>query len=349
MQGLFSKIETNFFKGIGILMIVFHNYFHSLPEFALENEAGFSAVNVKLFIKHLVSFDFNNWIGSVFGFLGHYGVQIFILFSAYGLSIQFSKSSQSVTQFVLRRLKKIYFLMFFGIAFCIVLSWLVGNPMSLYDIAKKSFLLGSTISSFSDWYLYGMFTGPFWFFALVIQLYIIFPLCYKIITRFQKEKIWLVFLGSYVIIYPIYYFTLGTHFTILGSVFGHLPEVFLGIAMAHFKIKTFDKWIVLAAGIVFVLSQFFEIIFPLSFLAISILLIQAFNWLEKASPTVLKKIIIFTGEISMILFVVNGRFRFLPIFSDFSMSQFMYYIPLLFGLSYILFVLYNALQKQLKI
>ncbi|MFN3020025.1 hypothetical protein ACK1KB_03425 [Chryseobacterium sp. TY3] len=119
--------------------------------------------------------------------------------------------------------------------------------------------------------------------------------------------------------------------------------------MAHFKIKTFDKWIVFAAGIVFVLSQFFEIIFPLSFLAISILLIQAFNWLEKASPTLLKKIIIFTGEISMILFVVNGRFRFLPIFSDFSMSQFMYYIPLLFGLSYILFLLYNALQKQLKI
>ncbi len=349
MNGLFTKTETTFFKGIGILMIVIHNFFHSRKGFGIENESSFSTDNVAVFLKQLTSLSFEDGFAAFFGFLGHYGVQIFIFFSAYGLCIQYQKKTVSDIKFVFQRLKKIYFLMFFGIAFCVAVTWLQGTPMSAYEILKKSFLLGTTISSFTEWYLYGMFTGPFWFFALMIQLYILFPIIYKVVTRFPFSKIWIPFVVSFSIIYVGYFLTKSSHITVLGSIIGHLPEVILGICLAHFKIRKFNSWLVLAATIVFGLSQFFEVFFPLSFLAVSVLLIQLFSWLSGSSPTMLKRIIIFFGEISMILFVVNGKFRFIDIFSNFSLLQFSYYMPLLIGLSYVLYLVYNYLTKALKI
>lgn len=347
MHQVFTKTDTTFYKGIGILLIVFHNFFHTPKQFGLENEEWFNPENVHLFLGFFSEFNLTNWISAIFGFLGHYGVQLFILFSAYGLTVQFSRKTTSTLKFVTHRLKKIYFLLFFGIVVNIFIYWAQGQPLSLYDILKKSFLLGTTASSFTNWYLYGMFAGPFWFFALIIQLYVLFPFFYKLITSFDLKKIWIPFVGAYILIYPLHYLTADNHFSLFGNVFGHLPEVFLGIAMAHFQFKSFKKIILLVAAAVFILSQFFEIFFPLSFLMVTVLLLGMVGFLRKNTKGNFEKFILFTGEISMILFIVNGRFRFSNIFSDFSLVQFSYYLPLLFGLSYILYLIYNYLQRNL--
>lgn len=349
MSRVFSKVDTTIFKGVGILMIVFHNFFHTPPEFGLENEESFNPANIYLFLDYFTQTDPANWIAALSGFLGHYGVQIFILFSAYGLTIQFGKKETSSIKFLLLRLKKIYFLLFFGIVFCVVLYWLQGSPMSLYDIAKKSFLLGSTISSFTTWYLYGMFAGPFWFFALIIQLYVLFPFLYRVVISFDVKMAWIPFVAAYLIIYPLYYLTSDSHLSVFGNIFGHIPEVVLGIAMAHFKFRSFNKFVLSAAFVVFILSQLYEVFFPLSFLAVTILLIHFINFILSGSPNLLKRMLLFTGKISMILFIVNGRFRFLTLFHSFSLETFLYYLPLLFSLSYLLFILYQYLQKKLHI
>lgn len=349
MDKLFSKSDTTFFKGIAILLIVSHNYFHTRTGFGLENEESFNSENIQLFLDYFKNFNISNWIAALFGFLGHYGVQIFIFFSAYGLTIQYGKKNSTTFQFIFYRLKKIYFLLFFGIIFCIILYWLQGKPMTFYDIAKKSFLLGTTASSFTSWYLTSMFAGPFWFFALIIQLYLLFPVFYKWITSFRLKKLWIPFLLSYLLIYPLHYLTTNNHLSLFGNIFGHLPEVFLGISMAYFKIRNINKSLLLIAFPVFILSQYFEFLFPLSFLSMTIILIYFISFLENITSRNIKNIILFSGEISMILFIVNGRFRFIIPNENFSLRHFIIYLPILFILSYLLFLLYNFLQKKLKI
>src|SRR5690606_878218 len=80
----FSKNDTNIIKGLGILMIMFHNFFHLIKPMIGENEFEFSADNFKRFI-HFTSSDPFNLFRFASSYLGHYGVQLFIFISSYGL------------------------------------------------------------------------------------------------------------------------------------------------------------------------------------------------------------------------------------------------------------------------
>lgn len=358
----FTKTDTLFFKGIGILMIVIHNYLHNIPGYGLENEASFNRQNISRFWYHLKAFTLTDLFGAVFGFLGHYGVQIFIVFSAYGLAIQFSKKKGSSLKFLLNRLKKVYFLMLFGIAISLSIYFIVGKEYPLTEIVKKFILLGTTISSFSKWYLYGMFSGPFWFFALIIQVYILFPFLYKVITSIKKEYLWAPFFLSYGLIYFAFFVLEGKEFNskfldisfiTLGNIIGHLPEVFLGIAMAHFKFNSFKKPVFLLALLVFIGSQIHIALFPLSFLAASIVLIQSVSFLNRMSPKYLKTVVLYIGQISMILFVVNGPLRNFSYFRiddpDLRALRIFVFLGLLWFLSHFLFKLYVYLTKRLEV
>lgn len=344
-KGLWTRTDTTFFKGIGILMIIFHNYFHQGTNLGLENEQGFDPNNLKTFLSYFQTFNPENWIAATFAFLGHYGVQIFILFSAYGLTVQYMKKNSSTKGFVIHELKKIYFLLGFGVLFCIGLAWLSGEPYTVYQVLRKTLFLGSTVSSFLDWKIYNMFSGPFWFFALIIQFYILFPFLYKLGSAFSTRRIWLLFALIFVMIYTLNYLTLYNHFLVFGSILGHLPEAMLGIVMARSRIKNFNWKLILGALVVFIASQSFGAFFPLSFLFVSILLVSMIAWLERVSGKMSKPVVLFIGKISMILFIVNGPLRWFPIFSDFSIQQLFYYIPILFVLSYLLYLVYNSGRK----
>lgn len=359
---IFTKTDTLFFKGIGILMIVLHNYLHRIPGYGLENESQFSTANSIDFLNLLTSFSIVDFFGAIFGFLGHYGVQIFIVFSAYGLSVQYSKYKERPWRFVLLRLKKVYFLLFFAIAVCLVINYFTGRGVSLFEIGKRTVLLSTTLSSFSHDFMYSMFSGPFWFFALIIQVYILFPLLYKLTTSFSRNNVWIVFALSFLVFY-IVFFTLEDYeytlvkwpvkFSTLGNILGHLPEVVLGITMAHFKFTSFSKSNLLLALGVFIGSQLHVTLFPLSFLAISILLIQGVSYLNRISPTKFKNVILYVGQISMILFIVNGPLRFFDFFMVESTLiralRIFLFLPLLLGLSQLLFMFYSFLTKKLKI
>lgn len=363
-ESYFSKTETLFFKGTAILMIAIHNYLHRY--YGLENENSFSEEKVYRFMELMSSLDFYKILTALFAYLGHYGVQIFIFFSAYGLAIQYSKCSVSDKTFIFQRLKKIYFLLGFGIISCILIYMFLGNPISLSKMAVKTILLSSTITSFSFRQMYNMFSGPFWFFALVIQLYILFPFLYRLVTRFiTGNKIWILFLISYFLIYIIHFSSIGEHWSIAGNDFGgmtpwgniigHLPEVLLGILMATYRKTSFKITRLATASVVFVVSQFNEYWFPLSFLSVTVLLIQSVSWLEKKMKnTKLKNIILYTGSVSMIIFVVNGPLRAVPFAAyeyglETGVLRLPLYILLLFAVSHVLYLIYNYLTKKLKI
>lgn len=359
---IFTKTDTLFFKGIGISMIILHNYLHRIPGYGLENEAQFNTNNFIDFLNLFTTFSVVDFFGAIFGFLGHYGVQIFIVFSAYGLSIQYSKQKEKPWKFILSRLKKIYFLLFFAIAICLIINYFTGKGISLFEIGKRTFLLSTTLSGFSHDFIYSMFSGPFWFFALIIQLYILFPLLYKLTISFSKKNVWIVFALSFVVFYAIFFtfedykYTLikwPVKFATLGNIFGHLPEVILGISMAHFKFTSFSKPSLLLALGVFIVSQIHVSFFPLSFLAISILLIQGISYLNQICSIKIKNIILYIGQISMILFIVNGPLRFFDFFTIENTSiralRIFLFLPLLLILSQLLFIFYSFLIKKLNI
>ena len=109
-------------KGIGILLIIFHNYFHTFPEFPPECEFKYAPENVSRFTEAMLSGDLRIIILSLFSFLGHYGVSIFVFVSGYGLSKRYDHSGESKWYIILRRAIQLW-------------KWLV--PMALLLILDR--------------------------------------------------------------------------------------------------------------------------------------------------------------------------------------------------------------------
>jgi hypothetical protein len=80
----FSKENTNFLKGVSILLIALHNYYRWVNPVTGENEFWFSTA---CYLKSFITVRSNplEIFNVFFNFLGFYGVQGFILISAYGL------------------------------------------------------------------------------------------------------------------------------------------------------------------------------------------------------------------------------------------------------------------------
>ena len=354
----FSIKQSTIFKGIGILMIVIHNYMHLIPQFALENEFFFKPSNIHNFFAAITDKTLLGFVGGLFGFLGHYGVQIFIFLSAYGLAIQFEKWKGSDKQFIFRRLKKIYFLLLYAVIFSVIFLLIIGISFGVKGTIIRALILGSTLSSLTS---QSMFNGPYWFFALIIQLYIIFPWLYRFVIKFDFQKIYIPFIISYVVIY-ILYFTIDKrqvsyggdtfNLALFRNIIGHLPEVILGIVMAHFKFRSFNWPTLIISLVIFVASQLHGLFFPLSFLAVTILLIPIFLNIEKILNDYFIRTLIYVGEISMILFIINGPLRSYPLFSGdafYKFERIFLFLVVLFILSHLLFKIYDFLRRQFRI
>ena len=77
--------DTAILKCLAITAIVFHNFFHFVSP-ARENEFTFDPVRFRLFLEAVRQPSLATQ--AVFSFFGHFGVQIFIFLSAYGLGGQ---------------------------------------------------------------------------------------------------------------------------------------------------------------------------------------------------------------------------------------------------------------------
>ena len=80
-----NKTQTNVLKGVGILLIVLHNFFHTVNPSSGENEFTFDLQYTKNFY-HILTDSFIEVLNIMFSFFGHYRVQIFIFISGYGLA-----------------------------------------------------------------------------------------------------------------------------------------------------------------------------------------------------------------------------------------------------------------------
>lgn len=353
-----TKKDTNIIKGIAILLIVVHNYVHLRTDRG-ENEVDFDMSRIfNVFFKILE--DPLNVFETFFTFFGHYGVQLFILISAYGLTKKHMVVKiDSYMGYLFKRVIKVYALLTAGLIFnYMYVSYRARGIFPLSEYLDTVIHFYSMTFSFKMETLFS-YVGPWWFFGLILQFYIIFPILFYLVKRYKMKGVVAITIISYILTYILYYMFKYdmTEFPVFGNVIGHIPELMLGMALAMFPQLKIDAKVALLVLSIFISSWFVEFIFPLSFFAVSILLLYSIRGLLTASKEAFGvKLLVFIGQISMFMFLINGPLRnttlgYSSLFVKGTAGLWfgcLIHCLIVIGLSYMMSVLYAWIAKPIK-
>ncbi|MBL7214508.1 MAG: acyltransferase [Phycisphaerae bacterium] len=312
-SGNLTQDDSLRLKGIGIIMIVLHNFFHLLSTAPRENEFYFRRANSDAFVKILLN-NPEEIIRCLFSFFGHFGVQIFIFVSAYGLTRKFIASKPAYWTFIKSRYIKIYpiFLMAIGL-------W-------LFKITFFSGLTKSLNSLFSTDLLYCVLTisnlvpgqhfkpvGPWWFMSFIFQFYFVFPVLFSYSEKLKDRG--LILLGIVGILFMFFFNDMiakNININLFFSFIGHLPEISLGMLLAR-REKTIrcSVFICFVALVTFALGILYKNGWYLNHISALICLLCLYRLIRPVcfKCSIFNKFLLFYGTISLPLFLTNGYLR----------------------------------------
>lgn len=177
-----SKEECSALRTIAILSIVVHNFAHKLPCAAVENEFAFNIDNSFYFCNNVLSSDF---LIHIFSFWGHLGVPIFVFLSAYGLSLKYENEvTINRKHFIFCHYKKLFFPLLFGSIAYLVVMYFVEGHCSFH--AARFVTQCTMILNLIYPHELNFSPGPYWYFGMTMQLYIIY-----IFMVYKKSTRWL--------------------------------------------------------------------------------------------------------------------------------------------------------------
>lgn len=312
----YTKRDTSIIKGFAILCIVFHNYFHWLAPSPGENEFSFSSAHIGNLFR-LLGQQPGEFVNILFSYFGHYGVQLFIMVSGFGLVFSMMNRPQTWGSFVLNRLKKLYPLLLTAIVFFFFGKLLMeGNGLSGWEwkeIGYKLLFIHTLIPTSGI-----SLCGPWWFFGLIFQLYLLFPLLFRCMKKWGWKAFGVVCAISYGLIFLFReYLNLHHGAILMQNAPGHLPEFCFGMMLAFNRDKRLHwLWLVLALA-VFIGGNFMSILYPFTFLALCVITVFAYHGLKQLSMRIRKhrtlssqfSVLSYFGGLSMVLFVVHGFLR----------------------------------------
>uniref|UniRef100_UPI004029D162 acyltransferase family protein n=1 Tax=Prevotella sp. TaxID=59823 RepID=UPI004029D162 len=180
-ESLLTRAECNALRGIAILGIFLHNFCHWLNPVVKENEYQYFQHNVDWFAQCAARVN-ELFPAHVISFFGHYGVPVFLFLSAYGLEMKYGNGQGKapdgrrvvVSSFVRYHYLKLFKMMIVGfICFTVVDAMTAGSWH--YNLAQ---IVGQLlmINNFYDQPDRNIWPGPFWFFGLMLQLYVVYRL-----------------------------------------------------------------------------------------------------------------------------------------------------------------------------
>ena len=298
--------QSTVLKAWGIILIAFHNFFHQLNPKFYENEFAFQEV---IFQNHL-NFVLENpfeIIRTLFSFYGHLGVSVFIVLSAYGLTIQYGGKSFGYIGFMTKRIFRLYPVFLIGIlVHVLVIAW--WRPESWFDwglayVAKLSLLTN---------FIPGLETkvsGPWWFFSFIVQYYIVFVVIDRLVEKGKFLSLVMIALFGWLCIYfidPIV--PIKFKFTVIGW----LPEIALGTALAKGYWTERTSYLFIAALLVFAAGHFSREAWIFHSFAFSLMFIICAHKIIRISEasSLLHRGILLVGVLSFPLFATHGPLRY---------------------------------------
>lgn len=186
-RDLLSMMESKALRGVAILGIILHNYCHFLGFAVKENEYQFDAERPKRFWEVLTTFDHDLFV-HLFSFLGHYGVPIFLFVSGFGLVMKYENRSGSDSG-KLPALRKSWFVYhFLKLLRLMILGYIVfiavyvsrhpADAAAAFSVDKVIAQLTMVINFVFTRPDKAILPGPYWFFGLMIQLYLLYQLVF---------------------------------------------------------------------------------------------------------------------------------------------------------------------------
>jgi len=304
-----NKEDTSLYKGIAILMIVTHNFMHLFPT-PKQNEFEFHADRF-ISLLNLLRYETENSLQFILSFFGHFGVQIFVFLSAYGLTKKYLLQQPKYWSFIWQRIIKIYPMFLLAIIiWAFITGWsdygLLGPLKMMYWFLDSLIFKLILISNFiPDEELIPV--GSWWFIPFIFQFYFIFPFLLKLYSRWGS--IALIVLSTLSISFAMIVNGKIAGVNIYFTILGHIPEFCLGLYLA----KSDSNRMQIPGGIfvialtVFLLGNIYETLWHVNHLSFLIILLMIFNVLNPAikNSGTGKAMLLFFGSISMPLFLVN--------------------------------------------
>ena len=196
-QNILSRSACNALRGLAIIGIFLHNYCHWLGPIVKENEYQFFQHNTDWLLQVMANPDINQPV-HLLSFFGHYGVPVFLFLSAYGLvmkyeakphlsadqqaqmySISGRKQSWSISwreplRFIRYHYLKLFKMMIVGFIAFTMIDYITPGPRH-YEVLGIVSMLGmfNNVLPNPDNIIW---PGPYWFFGLMLQLYIVYRL-----------------------------------------------------------------------------------------------------------------------------------------------------------------------------
>ena len=171
---MLTRAECAALRGLAIIGIFLHNYCHWLGPVVKENEYTFSQHNVDWLTAVMASPD-GLLPAHLVSFFGHYGVPVFLFLSAYGLELKYGRSLYAPAfRFVAYHWKKLFSMMIVGfVSFTIVDAMTPGRwHYTLTQVVAQLAMVNNLLPD-PD---HNIWPGPFWFFGLMLQLYVVYRL-----------------------------------------------------------------------------------------------------------------------------------------------------------------------------
>ena len=194
-----SNVDSTIYKGLAIMMIMLHNYLHVFP-LPKENEFSFNREYFDAFLTLLLS-EPESIIRITFSYFGHYGVQIFVFLSAYGLAIKYLDKRVKYRLFVFERLWKIYpaFLLSLAAWFTLRAAWYsLNGTLGDADFKLEAVILKLTLfpNVFPNYALSPV--GPWWFLPFIFQFYLVLPLLLRLYASMGNKFLIVVSISSFI-------------------------------------------------------------------------------------------------------------------------------------------------------
>ena len=175
---LLSRQECSFLKGIAIMGVIVHNYCHLIHTAVKENEFNWLIQNVIELNNRLKGEFDSRIILDLFSYFGSFFLPIFVFLSGYGLVCKHedidSQKEDTFSTFFIHNFRKLFLLLLVGyVAYIISQELTCGyfqhNFLSILGMLSMTVNILCCSNVFIE-------PGPFWYFGLTIQLYMVYRL-----------------------------------------------------------------------------------------------------------------------------------------------------------------------------